>query len=80
MRRPSNGFLNGEKDMACDMTMWSSSICDVSSAAFMMYVPVSLYGTISRLMGFHSPSILSSAVSIAYSLAAVSPTLVIMSM
>ncbi len=58
---PSNGFLYGENDMACVMTIWSSNICTVSSPLFMMNVPVSLYAEISSITGSHSDSILSKA-------------------
>ena len=59
--RSSNGFLYGENDMLCAITMWSSNSWEQSSLTFMMNVPVSLYGITSSMTGFHSDSILSRA-------------------
>jgi hypothetical protein len=71
--RSSNGFLNDEKLMACVMVMCSSSSAISSSAPLSTDVPVSLYGRMSRFTPSHSLTILSSASSIWYSLAACSP-------
>mmetsp|Transcript_13479 Transcript_13479/g.52987 ORF Transcript_13479/g.52987 Transcript_13479/m.52987 type:complete len:237 (+) Transcript_13479:954-1664(+) len=75
----ANGALYGLNDMACVMTIWSSSICACSSSIRITYVPVSLYSFTSRAIPSHSPCIFSSAVSMPYSLPATSQTATISS-
>ena len=68
----SNGFLNGEKSIACAMTMWSSSIWEITSSTRMTYVFVSRYSFTSSSTPAHSSYIFVSAVSIPYSFPATS--------
>mmetsp|Transcript_2002 Transcript_2002/g.6656 ORF Transcript_2002/g.6656 Transcript_2002/m.6656 type:complete len:226 (+) Transcript_2002:1329-2006(+) len=79
LMRPAKGPLKGENDMDCVMTIWSSSICWITSTPRMTNVPDSRYGITSRVTPFHSRSILSIACSMAYSLPATSQILVTMS-
>mmetsp|Transcript_48501 Transcript_48501/g.115463 ORF Transcript_48501/g.115463 Transcript_48501/m.115463 type:complete len:306 (-) Transcript_48501:2015-2932(-) len=77
--RSSNGFLNGENVIACDMTIWSSSSWKISSHPPRTYVPVSRYSLTPSTASFHSNSILLSAASIPNSLPATSQILTIWS-
>ena len=73
--RASKGFLNGEKLIACAITMWSSNICATVSSTRTTYVSVSRYSRTSRSTPSHSATIFSMAVSMAYSFPAISETL-----
>ena len=75
----ANGALNGLNDIACVITIWSSSICACSSSIRMTYVPVSLYSFTSSTIPSHSRCIFSSAVSMPYSFPATSHTATIAS-
>mmetsp|Transcript_7062 Transcript_7062/g.26751 ORF Transcript_7062/g.26751 Transcript_7062/m.26751 type:complete len:220 (+) Transcript_7062:1338-1997(+) len=75
----SNGFLNGENDIACVITMWSSSACVIASSTRITQVSVSRYSTTSSTIPSHSETILSIACSMAYSFPATSETLNILS-
>ena len=80
LMRCSKGFLNGENVIDCVITMWSSSCCVVCSSTLMTYVPVSRYSMTPSSQLAHSPCILSSAVSMLYSLPATSEIFVMSSM
>lgn len=64
------GLMNGEPIIVWLFTIWSSSIIMMSSTALTTYVPVSLYGRMSKSTPFHSFIMLSSALSSACSFSA----------